>query len=213
MKVCILGATGGTGTAAATAARDAGHVVGVLVRDPNRLGPLSGWVDVVQGDATVADDVRRAVTGHEAVISALGPESFRRGGLNSRALPLVIDAMRAAGTRRLVVVSGAGVDVPGDRKGLGPRVLGRALRLVAGSGMADRQREAEIVMGSSLEWVLVRPPHLVDGPPTGRVRAGADLQLGLRDQITRADLGRFLVEQLTDGRFLGQAPFVAAARK
>lgn len=77
--------------------------------------------------------------------------------------------------------------------------------------MADRQHEAQLVISSGLDWVLVRPPHLVNGPPTGRVRAGADVQLGLRDQVTRADLGRFLVDQLTDTRFVGQAPFVATA--
>ncbi len=78
--------------------------------------------------------------------------------------------------------------------------------------MADRQREADLVMASDLDWVLVRPPHLVDGPATGRVQAGTDLQLGLRDRLTRADLGRLLVEQLTDPRFVGRAPFVAEQR-
>ncbi len=71
--------------------------------------------------------------------------------------------------------------------------------------MADRQREVDLVMASDLDWVLVRPSHLVDGPATGRVKAGTDLQLGLRDRLTRADLGRLLVEQLTDPRFVGHA--------
>ena len=31
-------------------------------------------------------------------------------------------------------------------------------------------------MSSDLDWTLVRPPHLVDGSATGRVRAGTDLQ-------------------------------------
>ena len=212
MVVCVLGASGGTGREATRAALAAGHSVRALVRTPAKLGELLDRVDAVQGDATVAGDVARAVAGSDAVISALGPDSFRAGGLHGRALPLVIDAMREHGARRLVVVSGAGVDAPGDRKGLGPRVLSRALRLVAGSAMADRQREADLVMGSGLEWVLVRPPHLVDGPAAGRVRAATDLQLGLRDRLTRAELGRFLVEQLTDTPFVGQAPFVAAQR-
>lgn len=211
MQVCVLGATGGTGREAVRAALDAGHAVRVLVRTPAKLGDLADRVEVVTGDATVADDVRGAVAGCDAVLSALGPDSFRKGGLHERVVPLLLDATRTAGARRLVLVSGAGVDVPGDRKGLGPRLLGRALRLVAGSAMRDRQREAELIMASGLQWVIVRPPHLVDGAATGRVRAGTDLQLGLRDQITRADLGRFLVEQLTDDRFVGQAPFVSAA--
>ncbi|MDP9434917.1 MAG: SDR family oxidoreductase [Actinomycetota bacterium] len=42
----------------------------------------------------------------------MGGRSFREGGPHERALPLVIDAMREHGTRRLVVVSGAGVDAP-----------------------------------------------------------------------------------------------------
>jgi uncharacterized protein YbjT (DUF2867 family) len=93
--------------------------------------------------------------------------------------------------------------VPGDHKSLGPKVLGRVLRLIASSAMSDRQREAELIMSSDLDWTIVRPPRLVDGSATGRVRAGDHLQLGLRDQITRADLGRFVVEQLNDSRFAG----------
>lgn len=107
MEVCIFGATGGTGRAAVTAALAAAHTVSVLVRDPARLGDLAERVSVVDGDVTFAEDVRRAVAGCDAVISALGPDSFRKGGLNSRAVPLVIEAMRATDARRLVVVSGA----------------------------------------------------------------------------------------------------------
>ncbi len=113
MVICVLDATGRTGREATRTALAAGHSVRALVRTPSKLGELLDRVDAVQGDATDADDVRRAVNRSDAVISALGPDSFREGGLYERALPLVIDAMREHGTLRLVVVSGAGVDAPG----------------------------------------------------------------------------------------------------
>ena len=58
------------------------------------------------------------MTAADAVVSALGP---RRGDrtLHRHVAAALIEAMRDAGVRRFVGVSGAGIDVPGDRNGSG----------------------------------------------------------------------------------------------
>ena len=116
MKVLVTGATGFTGGHLARWLVRAGDSVRVLVRDASRLpSDLRDRVDVVIGDLTRNEDVRRAVAGVEVVynIAAL----YREAGLpadayravNARAVVTIIDAAAAAGVRRVVHCSTVGV--------------------------------------------------------------------------------------------------------
>ena len=72
MKVLVVGATGGTGRAAVEALVADGHEVTALARRASTvLGGRDG-VRPVDGDATVAADVRDAVHGQDAVVVTLG---------------------------------------------------------------------------------------------------------------------------------------------
>ena len=132
MRVLILGATGRVGSLALDHALAADHEVRALVRDPGRLevGPgltvLGGHI----GDASVVGGAMRGV---DAVIAAVGPrantiedERALEAGMRN-----VVAAMDDAGVRRLVALSGAGIDVPGDRKPWLDRVASRVVRRMA----------------------------------------------------------------------------------
>lgn len=56
--------------------------------------------------------------------------------------------------------------------------------------------------------MLVRPVVLNDKPAKGSVRAQTDLSRIHGGTIARADVARFVVEQLTDGKWLRQAPLI-----
>jgi uncharacterized protein YbjT (DUF2867 family) len=73
---------------------------------------------------------------------------------------------------------------------------------------ADKDRQEDIVRSSGTDWVLVRPTVLNDQPARGSVRAMTDLS-GLRGgTIARADVARFVVDQLTDDQWLRRAPLI-----
>ncbi|HEX5748801.1 MAG TPA: hypothetical protein VFZ09_21345 [Archangium sp.] len=42
----------------------------------------------------------------------------------------------------------------------------------------------------------MKPPRLTEGPARGKVRAGASEPVGMLSSLSRADLARFLAEQL-----------------
>src|SRR5205814_1674672 len=69
----VLGATGGTGRALVEQALGRGHRVTAFVRSPEKLGPPREGLTVIRGDPRNADELRRALPDHEAVLSALGP--------------------------------------------------------------------------------------------------------------------------------------------
>lgn len=134
MRLAVLGGTGKIGGLVVEQALAAGHEVTVLVRDRGRLPSLgeSTLVRVVDGDVRDADVVARVVERADVVISALGPNGNTpdQVGLLGGAMSNTIEAMRRHGVKRIVNLSGAAVDAPGDRK---PLLDWIASRIVASS--------------------------------------------------------------------------------
>jgi dihydroflavonol-4-reductase len=116
MTVLVTGATGFTGSHLARHLLRAGDTVRVLVRDPTRVpADLRGQVEVITGDLTSVDDLRRAVDGCGVVynIAAL----YREAGLpastyravNAESVVSLIETAAAAGVQRVVHCSTVGV--------------------------------------------------------------------------------------------------------
>ena len=206
MQVTILGATGRIGALVLANALAAGHEVVVLTRravsQPDAIG-----VQTVNGDIADPDAVRRAVSGSAAVIAALGPRTNSLTdelGLE-RGMGNLVAAMKAAGVTRLIALSGAAINVPGDTKPIVDRVASRIVRLAARHMVGAKQREFEVFSASDLAWTALRPALVTDGPARG-YRLSEQLRPGAR--VTRADVAAALVDQIADASFLRKAPFV-----
>jgi putative NADH-flavin reductase len=65
-----------------------------------------------------------------------------------------------------------------------------------------------LVRASGLDWTIVRPGFLTNGPLTGRYRALTDLHGAKARRISRADVAHFIVEELSTNRYLKQAPLL-----
>jgi len=107
MKVCIFGASGATGRLLTERCLAAGHEVSVLLRRPTEFG-LRDRVRVIEGNAFDTDAIGHALEGAEVVLSALGARSLRREDVLERAVPLIVEAMRRQGVRRIVALGSAG---------------------------------------------------------------------------------------------------------
>ena len=209
MQLTVLGGTGRIGRLIVEQALAVGHGVTVLVRDRQTLGPIGERVRVVAGRVTDVTAVAQAIEGTNAVISALGPDGNRadqvvilRDGMRS-----VIRAMHDNDVQRIVNLSGAAIDAPGDRKPRADRLASRLVRLVSGHVVAAKQAEFDELLVSGLTWVAVRPPLVTNGPHTGRCRAGVDV-LHPGAHISRADIADFMLAQATEPTFVQVAPFV-----
>jgi putative NADH-flavin reductase len=208
VKIAVLGATGRTGRPLVEELLRRGHHVVAVARDPAGTA-LPDGVEVVRGDVRDADVLRRAVAGADAVVSALGP---RKGDprLHRDVAPLLVGVMRDAGVRRFVGVSGAGVDADGDRKSRRDRVISGIIRRLPGDAVKDKVLEYQVWRDSGLDWTLVRPPRLQEGPATGAVEHHASTS-PRSTSIRRSDLAAFLADEVEQGRYIGKAPLVAEA--
>jgi len=75
---------------------------------------------------------------------------------------------------------------------------------------ADKLVQEAAIRESGLEWVIVRPVGLTNGPKTEIYRFGESLKLkGLFPMISRTDVADFMLKQLSSNTNLNKAVLVA----
>ncbi len=192
MRILVLGATGGTGRQVVEQAIAHGLDVVVLVRDPSSLPVSHEGLTVVPGDVTDPAAVQRAVTGCDAVISALGARGREPVNVYSDGIANTIRAMTARGIRRLVVVSAAGAGARDVELPVWMRLLRRLPRI--SELYEDMERMEDDVFLSDLDWTIVRPAGLTNGPLTGHYRVVEGTVVPKGTRVSRADLAALLLK-------------------
>jgi putative NADH-flavin reductase len=205
MHYAVFGGTGHTGRHLVEQALEDGHEVTALARDPSKL-PAHPHLHIVTGDVRDMKRVDHTVSGADAVLSALGQ---RRWGTTvcTDGMRNILAAMNAHGVRRLLAISGYGV---GDSRHRDFYAV--SMWIALRSIMRDKTQMEELIRASDTEWTLVRPAVIIEGPHTGRYRAGPDLRLGYASKISYADVADFLLSHLTQEDLIGQAVAIAAPR-
>jgi len=193
MQLLILGATGPTGRNLLGQALDAGHDVTALVRKANRLTVEHSRLATVVGDATDLEVLKAAVRGKDAVLSALGAGNSLRSDIASRAMTALIPALKAQGVKRVILLSAFGVGESFKQAGpMQKLAYTTLLRLI----FADKAKADAMLRDSGLDWTLVYPTLLTNGPRTGNIRAGERLVMKGMARISRADVADFMLAQL-----------------
>ena len=206
MKVLVFGATGGSGRAVVETLLSAGHEVTAFVRGAGRMQAAPGLA-IVEGDALNADDVARAVPGHDAVVISLGTRPGardwfpgRRGAAPPRVCEIgtrnVIAALPDGARPRIVVVSAYGV---GDTRDSAAWYIRLYLRLFMRDLMADKDRQEAALKDTALDFVLVQPVALTDGPARGYYMADPAGHIR-KQQVSRRDLADFVLRELSHPR-------------
>jgi putative NADH-flavin reductase len=169
MRLFVLGASGHTGTQILDLALARSHSVTAFVRSPDKIMRRDSKLTVLAGNPRNLDQLRKAMQGHDAVLSSLGvrpPLAFRPHSVVRDCAATTVQAMSGAGVNRLVLVSAAVLfPMRGIVYGFFRRILKHIARDLGGA-------EA-IVRDSSLEWTIARPPRLINGSEA-RYRASRD---------------------------------------
>lgn len=195
IEVAIAGAHGKIGMLLGKLLVEQGHSVLGLIRNPDQEDDLHAiGVEPVLCDLEGDDDVAAAVSGVDAVVFAAGagPGSGaeRKRTMDFGGAVKLIDAAKAEGIRRYVIVSSIGA---GDPPASGGDVFGEYLRA---KSEADQALQA-----SGLDYTVVRAGGLTDEPPTGLVTVGERLERG---EIPRGDVAAFIATALVAPNAIGK---------
>jgi uncharacterized protein YbjT (DUF2867 family) len=166
-----------------------------LIRDPEHASDLEAiGATGALCDMEREDDLGPFVEGADAVVFAAGagpgsgPERKRTVDLG--AAVKLIDAAKAAGIARYVMVSSVGADRP-------ERASEQMRPYIEAKAEADKALEA-----SGLDYTIVRPGRLTDDPGSGLIRAGEDIGYG---EVTRDDVAATLAAVLVEDGTIGLA--------
>jgi hypothetical protein len=147
------------------------------VRPDTLFRPPAG-VTVLRGEALDAETVARSASGHDAVLSCIGPQRTNPRNPWSALRPparsaessarAVVAALPAAGVTRFVAISAAGV---GDsRAAMNAPMRWMVDHSTVGAMYADLDAMEQVLRDSALDWLAVRPVTLVDAAPSRRTR-------------------------------------------
>lgn len=194
MDVLIAGGHGKIAQHLLRLLAERGHHGRGLIRNPDhaadleRLGAVPVLCDLEH------DDVRPHVVGADAIVFAAGagpgsgPE--RKRTVDYGGAVKLIAAAEELGVRRYVIVSSMGAEDPE----------------AAPEPMRPYQRAKhdadEALRASGLDWTIVRPGRLTDGPGSGLVDIASSL--GRSGEIPREDVGLTVLECLLEPATIGK---------
>ncbi len=200
MNLAIFGATGGTGRQLVEQALEEGHIVTVLVRTPDTFPLQHKRLSLVQGDVRNQTSVEAVVAGQDAILSALGTNQRGPVTLCTDGIENILTAMIHSHVHRLLVVSAYGV-AESHHRNFYNLLLWTSLK----EKMLDKERMEDLIKHSDVDWTLVRPSFLTNGPRTQQYKSSSDLRMHITAHISRADVADFMLQHITDTTSVHQA--------
>jgi uncharacterized protein YbjT (DUF2867 family) len=207
-RLLVIGASRGVGLTVTRQALALGYAVRAFARSAGEPSSSSSAFETHVGNALDANDIAAALTGIDAVILTLGirpgPEMlFGPVRLFSAATRIIIPAMQRARVARLICVTGFGA---GDSQQAIGCLESIPFRLLLGRAYEDKSRQEQLIRDSALDWVIVRPVILTNGPATGRYHVLEKPEEWRNGFIARADVADFLLKQVEGGVWLRKSP-------
>lgn len=210
MNILIIGGTQGIGLELAKQALAAGHRVTIFARNPEKTSFAHHNLRFEKGDASHPEDVQKAVAGHDVIVSTLGIGPTRKPvDIFSQSTRNTVAALRGEGgpgRKTLIHVTGIGA---GESRGHGGFLYDRIVQpLLLKTAYQDKDREERLLKESGLDWIIVRPGFLTNGPRKGKYRVLTDLRGVKAGKISRADVAGFILEQSQKRDYVGKAPLL-----
>jgi len=206
MKITIIGSTGFVGSKIVSEAISRGHRVLAIARNPEKL-EASPLLETRNIDIYDTEALSEAIKGSDAVISAFNPgwgnpdiyDLFIKGSSS------IQQAVKASGTKRLVMVGGAGSLFVDGKQIVDDAAFPAEIR----PGASAARDYLEIIRSEKdLDWTVLSPPgNLAGGLRTGIFRTGIDdpvVDAAGNNAISIEDLAVAILSETENGKFVRQ---------
>ncbi len=205
-SIAVFGATGRTGKPFTELALKEGYQVKTLLRTPSKLEIQNPNLQVIQGDLVDAAKVEETIRGTEAVLLLVGMSPNVRVPVDFRAVMVrnILEAMQKTGVKRIIRLSNiAGAREEKDRLGFGVKLM---QSLMNKNVIQDETTGTNLIKQSNMDWTVVRNSLIWASAPKGVYQAGYFGEG--KNSVTAGDLAAFILQELKDGKYIRQMPFV-----
>jgi putative NADH-flavin reductase len=204
MKVLIFGASGNTGRLLVQQALEEGHDVTAFVRNTSKLQIVHPNLEVITGNVGDYRSVENAISGHDAVISALGvSKTLQNDQVVIDGIRNIVAAMERLNVQRFIYLSFLAV---GEGRRDAGFMIKHIISKIVHNEIDDHEKKEQLINNSLLKWTIVRPPKLTNNAKKGSYRVGEAIKArSIFPMMSRADVADFMLKQLTDDSFLYKA--------
>ncbi|WP_392455737.1 NAD(P)-dependent oxidoreductase [Chryseomicrobium aureum] len=196
MKLAIFGGTGRVGKQVVDMALQGGHEVQLLVRTQQDWMDQPGITAIV-GDAKNPEDVAKTVQGTDAVFSGLGTDKTTT---LTEFIEGLIPALAIAEISRVVTIGTAGILDSRTTPGVYRFQSGESNRKLTFAA-EQHAHVYETFRDSDLDWTIICPTYLPDGPLTKTYRTEESMLPVDGKHISTADTAHCAYTALSEGTF------------
>ena len=175
-NVVLIGASGFVGTAILNELLNRGNKVTAIVRNPDKISISNSNLSIVKADVSDVETIAKVCEGKDAIISAYNP-GWTNPNIYEETLknyPLILQAAKQSGVKRLLIVGGAGTlfRAPGLRvvdSGAIPESIMGGVKSLGEFYLNTLMNEHDI------DWIFFSPAGTLEpGERTGKFRLGKD---------------------------------------
>lgn len=191
MKILLLGSTGRVGSIIVKLLIEAGHEVTVLIRNKEKLTMKHSNLIVIEGNSLNKQDLDIATNKVEGVISALNTDNNQTIHMTMSTLIPILERKKI---HRFVTIGTAGI--------LQSRIQPSKLKYLSSESKRKSTKAAEdhekayhLLKQSTLDWTIICPTYLPDGPITKIYRTEIDFLPVEGSSISTGDTAYFTVKE------------------
>lgn len=175
-SVVLIGASGFVGTAILNELLSRGHKATAVVRNPKKINVTNSNLEIVKTDVSDTNVMVEICKGKDAIISAYNP-GWANPDIYEETLrnyPLILEAAKRSGAKRLLCVGGAGTlfCAPGLRvvdSGAIPDAIMGGVKSLGEFYLNTLMNE------KAIDWIFFSPAGTLEpGKRTGKFRLGKD---------------------------------------
>lgn len=141
----------------------------VLVRQPHKIIPQKG-LTVLEGNVLNKDDIDRALSGVEVIISALSTDGTTTLSVS---IQLIIEAMKRRGIKRIITIGTAGILLSRIQPGL-LRYQSIESKRKSTWATEEHYKVYRLLSESNVVWTIICPTYLSKNNYTGNYRIERD---------------------------------------
>jgi len=204
MKIAIFGAGGRIGSRIVDEALNRGHDVTAVVRHPENYTKIHEHLKVAKADLFKSQDVETGAFNQDAVVSAYSPAAGVPPSTITEVAPTLINGLKQAHVKRLIVVGGAGslevapgkqlVDTPDFPEAYKP------------ASLAHREALKIYQKEKDLDWTFVCPSAVImPGERTGKFRTAANQLLTAengKSYISMEDFAAGIIDEIENPMYI-----------
>jgi uncharacterized protein len=200
MKILIFGATGMTGQQIINQVIAYGHTAVAFGRNVfEELSTERKYLELFRGYLFSEDDIKKALKGCDAVLSAIGGATDGTDKARSLGMKKIVAAMEKKGPKRIIAIGGLGVLNADEEKYIFETPdFPQKFKAVT----AEHFQAFETLRDSSLDWTFLCPPNILDGGPTEDYNLNRNYPAEGQPHINAGDLADFMVKELKANEFL-----------